>query len=86
MRLTDPDPYTVALIVSKAWELTVYCGDRAGCGKARTWTPDQLAAEFPPHVTAGQIAERMTCPCGAGWGWTDYRQNHGAQLRANGLL
>lgn len=83
MRLPQPSPPNrVALVIEKCWDLTVWCG---GCGRTRTWSPSDLAAQFRPEVTDHQIAGRMTCACGAGWGWIDYRQNHSAQVAKGGI-
>ena len=27
----------------------------------------------------------MTCACGAGWAWVDYRQNHSAEVARGGI-
>lgn len=61
--------------------MTVWCG---GCGKTRTWSSSDLAAQFGPEVTDHQIAGR-NCACGDGWGWVDYRQNHSAEVAKGGI-
>lgn len=83
MRLSSPSPtpHTVQEIVEKQWNLHVVCG---GCKRGRSWTPVQLAEDFPAHVTDQAIGERMKCShCDAGWGWTDFTQNHARQAAAN---
>lgn len=47
MRLPQPSPPNrVALVIEKCWDLTVWCG---GCGKTRTWSPSDLAAQSGPR-------------------------------------
>jgi hypothetical protein len=60
------------------WQLEVAC---SLCRKGRALTCDELASRFPPQTTAGQVLDRLVCPCGGREGAAMVTQMAGEQQR-----